>query len=68
VKKPVLMLHSKEDIYSLPEIAEKLYASITAEKKKMVWFDTGFHSMIRSWTDENREKYDRAIAEFLEDL
>ena len=68
VKKPVLMLHSREDIYSLPEIAEKLYASATAEKKEMVWFDTGFHSMIRSWTPENREKYDRVIAEFLNEI
>ena len=68
VKKPILMLHSKEDIYSLPDIAVKLYESITAEKKEMVWFDTGFHSMIRSWSDENREKYDRVIAAFLEDL
>ena len=68
VKKPVLMLHSREDIYSLPEIAVKLYESIPAGKKQLIWFDTGFHSMIRSWTEENREKYDRVIAEFLKDI
>ena len=68
IRKPILMLHSREDIYSLPEIAVKLYDSVTVKKKELVWFEHGAHSMIRSWSSENREKYDRVIADFLKDL
>ncbi len=65
LRKPILMLHSREDIYSLPEKAVELYESITAPKK-LVWFDTGGHSMIRIHTEENRVKYDAEIREFLQ--
>ena len=60
--KPLLMLHGREDIYSTPEFAEKLYALAGCEEKELVWFDHGRHSMLRI-TDT--ELYDRSIAEFL---
>lgn len=65
LKKPILMLHSREDIYSLPAIAEEMYASVTA-KKQMVWFETGGHSMIRIHTEENRIRYDESIKAFIQ--
>lgn len=66
VRKPVLMIHSREDIYSLPAKAEMLYASLTTPVKRMVWFDHGFHSMIRDYSEEYRERYDREIRDFLQ--
>lgn len=61
LKKPILFLHSREDIYSLPARAEELYAACTAPKK-LVWFDHGAHSRIRP---VDREAYDSAIVDFL---
>lgn len=63
--KPLLMLHSREDRYSTPEYAEKLYDLARCEEKKLVWFDHGKHSMLRI-TDT--ELYDKSIAEFLAKL
>ena len=62
---PLLMLHSKEDLYSTPEYAQKLYDLSGAESKKLVWFDHGRHSMLRI-TDT--ERYDASITEFLSEL
>lgn len=61
--KPVLFMHSREDIYSLPENAEKLYAACEAPKK-VVWFPTAAHSRIRI---NHTEQYDGAIISFLEE-
>lgn len=62
IQKPILMIHSKEDTYSVPEIAQKMYDAIPAEGKMITWFDHGRHSMLRI-TDT--ERYDAAIGEFL---
>ncbi len=62
---PLLMLHSREDLYSTPEYAEKLFRLAGCEQKKLVWFEHGRHSMLRI-TDTDR--YDRAIGEFLSGL
>jgi esterase/lipase len=59
------MLHSKEDLYSTPEYAQKLYDLSGSTYKKLVWFDHGKHSYIRI---NNTEKYDAAITEFLAEL
>ncbi len=64
VTKPVLFLHSREDVFSTPEKAEELYARCPAEKKRICWFDHGGHSRVRL---TNTEAYDRAIASFLAD-
>ncbi|MBE6674803.1 MAG: alpha/beta hydrolase [Ruminococcaceae bacterium] len=62
---PLLMLHSKEDLYSTPEYAQKLYDKAGTSQKKLVWFDHGRHSMLRI-TDT--ERYDSSISEFLSQL
>lgn len=64
LEKPILMLHSKEDQYSLPEKAEKLFEACCSREKKLVWFDTGAHSRIRIHTKENQEKYDEEVRLF----
>lgn len=65
VHTPLLMLHSKEDRYSTPEYAQKLYDLSGADRKKLVWFEHGRHSMLRI-TDT--ELYDRSIGQFLSEL
>ena len=65
VRTPLLMLHSKEDLYSTPEYAEKLYSLSGSENKRLVWFPHGRHSMLRI-TDT--ELYDGSITEFLKTL
>ena len=62
LEKPLLMLHSKEDPVSIPEYAQKLYDLCPSEKKQLVWFDHGGHSLLRI-TDT--EKYDASIKAFL---
>ena len=62
VKVPLLMLHSREDRYSTPAFAEKLYNASGAEEKKLVWFREGRHSMLRI---KDTALYDASIAEFL---
>ncbi len=63
LRKPILMLHSKEDIYSLPARAQEIYDKVPDGPKKIVWFERGSHSMLRL-TDT--EKYDTAVKAFLE--
>jgi pimeloyl-ACP methyl ester carboxylesterase len=62
LQKPILMLHSKEDIYSTPENAQKLFDKIPHSDKELVWFEHGAHSKLRI-TDT--EKYDSSIKAFL---
>ena len=61
LKKPILFIYSKEDIYSLPEKGKLLYDTCQSEKK-LVWFEKGGHSRVRI---NNQEKYDNTIMEFL---
>lgn len=61
LKKPILMLHSREDRFSLPQKAQQLYDACTAEKR-LEWFDVGAHSRVRV---NDPERYDRVIREFL---
>lgn len=63
--KPLLMIHSKEDLYSTPFYAQKLYDKAGTDNKRLVWFEHGEHSMLRI-TDT--ERYDTAITEFLSEL
>lgn len=65
LEKPILMLQSKEDIYSTPENAKKLYDKCSSNCKKLVYFDKGAHSLVRI---NNKEKYDREIFQFLTEL
>lgn len=63
LKKPILMIHSKEDIFSLPKYASYLY-DLCKSDKKLVWFDKGAHSHIRI---NNQERYDEEIKTFLKE-
>lgn len=60
---PILMLHGKQDVFSLPEKAEILYEKCGSAMKELVWFEEGAHSQLRI---SNEEAYDRAIKAFLE--
>ncbi len=62
LKRPLLMLHSREDLYSTPFYAQRLFDRAGTENKTLVWFEHGRHSMLRI-TDTAR--YDGAITEFL---
>ncbi len=59
---PVLFIHTKNDKYSLPENTQLLFDDCTSEEKKLVWFDVGSPSHIRS---NATEKYDQTIKDFL---
>lgn len=59
---PLLMLHSKEDRYSTPDNAQRLYDLAGTADKRLVWFEHGRHSMLRI-TDT--ELYDSSIAVFV---
>lgn len=60
--KPLLMLHSKEDRYSKPHFAQIMYDTCPSTEKKLKWYDTGRHSMLRP---THKEDYDREITEYL---
>ena len=62
---PLLMLHSKEDLYSRIDKANILFEKATSKNKKFVEFDKGRHSFIRI---NNTEKYDNEIIHFLNNL
>lgn len=60
LKKPILFLHSKQDLSSLPQEIEKVYELCKAPKK-LVWFEKGVHSHIRI---NNEAAYDQAVIDF----
>ncbi len=60
--KPLLMLHSKEDPYSTPDYAQKLFDKCGSKDKQLVWWPKGGHSQLRFI---DTEKYDNSIKEFL---
>lgn len=62
MRKPILFLQSREDTYSLPEFAKKLYDTCPSENKKLVYFEHGAHSRIRI---NDEQGYDSAVKEFL---
>lgn len=59
--KPILFLHSKEDIYSKPEVSSQIFEKCKSDKT-VVWFEKGAHSRLRI-TDT--AKYDGALADFI---
>ncbi|MBR4287243.1 MAG: hypothetical protein IKT55_06030 [Clostridia bacterium] len=65
LNKPLLMLHSKEDPYSTPDYAQKLYDKCGSKDKQLVWWPKGGHSQLRFI---DTEKYDNSIKEFLKKL
>lgn len=65
LRKPILIIHSRMDIYSLPESASALFDACGSERKKLEWFDVGGHSRVRY---NSPEKYDKAVTDFLDSL
>lgn len=65
MKKPILFIHSKVDIYSVPEKTVALYDRCPSENKHIEWFDKGGHSKVRI---NNIEKYDKTIVDFYNNL
>ena len=63
--RPILFLHSREDVFSLPEKTKALYEKCPSSHKKIVFFDKGRHSFVRI---NNTEKYDQAVTDFLATL
>lgn len=64
LQKPILMLQSKQDKYSLPERAKDLYNACHAPKR-LVYFEKGAHSHIKI---NAPEKYDGEIIDFLQKI
>lgn len=62
IRKPMLFLCGKEDIFSLPEKSRRLFEACAASKKELVWFEKGSHSHLRL---NNPEQYDNSIGAFL---
>lgn len=65
MEKPLLMLHSKKDSYSTPHFAQILFDKCPSTEKKLVWFETGDHSMLRP---THKETYDSEILHFIKRL
>lgn len=63
--RPILFLHSREDVFSLPGKTQGLYDKCPSEHKKIVFFDKGRHSFVRI---NNTEKYDQTVTDFLSTL
>lgn len=61
LKKPILFIYGKQDAYSTPDQANKLYEKCNS-KKSIVWFEKGVHSHLRI---NNTENYDNAIKNFV---
>ena len=61
MRKPILFLHSKEDVFSTPDKAKELFDKCPSPKKQICWFDHGAHSRLRV-TDP--ERYDKAVISY----
>ena len=64
LKKPILFLHSREDVFSKPEEVQRVYDRCQSEKK-LVWFDKGDHSRVRI---NAPERYDETVVDFFQHL
>ena len=65
MRKPILFIHSREDIFSTPEKVKELYERCPSDNKSIVWFDHGGHSRVRV---NNVEKYDKTVVDFVTSL
>ena len=62
LEKPLLMLHSEKDIFSLPEQAKELFERCKTNDKQLIFFPKGAHSHVRI---NNTIKYDEEITKFI---
>ena len=65
IRKPVLILQGKEDVFSPWQDTEELYEKCSSEDKHIIYFEHGPHSHLRQF---NREAYDRDVSMFAEAL
>lgn len=63
--KPILFLHSRQDVFSTPDKAQILFDTCPSGKKRLTWFPVGDHSRIRI---NDPDGYDRSIVSFLSEL
>jgi carboxylesterase len=63
VRKPVLLIHSKDDPYVLPENMEKIYAGLTNASDKIKLYVTGSGHVVTR--DAARGQVFEAVAEFI---
>lgn len=61
IRKPVLFLYGKEDLFSIPVKSQLIYDKCGSEHKEIHWFEHGAHSRIRL---VNPEEYDEAVIKF----
>ncbi|MBP5230987.1 MAG: hypothetical protein ILO68_04585 [Clostridia bacterium] len=59
--KPLLLIHSRADKYSIPKRTEAMFETCPSENKKLVWFDGSEHSMIRY---DHTADFDREVLSF----
>ncbi|WP_405344703.1 alpha/beta hydrolase [Ruminococcus sp.] len=64
LKRPILFIHSKQDVFSLPEEVQQVYDRCQSEKK-LVWFEKGDHSRVRI---NAPERYDETVIDFFSHL
>jgi fermentation-respiration switch protein FrsA (DUF1100 family) len=64
IRKPVLFIHSKKDDYILPEMTKALYEKKKGAKQLFI-AENGAHAQSFNL---NREMYEKAIDEFLENI
>ena len=62
---PLLMIHGRQDTFSLPPKAEKMFALAASKHKKLVWFDEGMHSHLKI---RAQDRYDEVVGEFIKEL
>lgn len=64
MQKPILFIHSREDVFSLPAEAQRVYDACPG-RKELVWFDKGAHSRVRV---NSPERYDDTVVSFMKGL
>lgn len=60
--KPILMIYTKKDLYSTVSDGKKMFNKCPSKNKKMVVYDSGLHSHVRS---HNKTEYDNEIKKFI---
>ncbi len=62
---PILMIHGRQDVFSLPAKAQKMYESCPSTHKRLEWFEEGMHSHLKIRAPK---KYDEVVGEFIKSL
>lgn len=60
--RPILFIHSREDLFSTPDKVQQLFDECPSERKYFTWFEHGWHSKLRL---ADPERYDEAVRDFI---